>query len=610
MQIKRYRSFTVMYSYDFDTHDSEGQPRNPAPTVFSHVPTESEWREWRKAWITQKVITKSGDYFGIFHDKDLKNDGKLKPLHMHAVVMLKNPMSEDAFRRYFEVSRPENAEHTVSINGALRYLLHITDQAIADFKHIYGESDLFGHAQGFLDRDKQSLSVVYHSKIIDARNGRSGGKAATPKRVKAIANKLGGMLYRGEITLQEATQMYEKEFGDTGTVAFKNVEPALKKQWQAYLANKADDFRINGRRLVTDFITGQGGTGKSNIAEAIAYYADSSHSWHATTGPGKGKTSDITDGYAGEPQAVINELDGDAESFRALCALLDPYHFSKSSSRNKNTDYLVDRIHITTSTDLANWLIDSICQTKRYWAFGEKLRKLDLKPWELLQLTAQQGWLADDTQTIFDYLIKACSESNSDYSAVARELRVFEDDAWQLIRRLPYTLEVFTGSDLGIFKGRARLTKKQAIDSFTLSQRVKTVKPLDEITEYFNHHTFNKIPTGDILEANTHFLMLSEIDHLVKRSVAGSADGMKEIAERAQKYNLAWSEFPLFADSESNGQTSDAIVVLSKLDENLRRYNALAGFGIKDITSKEDCRRVGFYIAKAMGIYRQNKDAK
>ena len=201
-------------------------------------------------------------------------------------------------------------------------------------------------------------------------------------------------------------------------------------------------------------------------------------------------------------------------------------------------------------------------------------------------------------------MIKACSESNSDYSAVARELRVFEDDAWQLVRRLPYTLEVFSGSDLGVFKGRARLTKKQAIDSFTLSQRVKTVKPLDEITEYFNHHTFNKIPTGDILEANTHFLMLSEIDHLVKRSVAGSADGMKEIAERAQKYNLAWSEFPLFADCESDGQTSDAIVVLSKLDENLRRYNALAGFGIKDITIKEDCRRVGFYIAKAMGIYR------
>lgn len=610
MQIKRYRSFTVMYSYDFDTHDSEGQSRNPAPTVFSHVPAEKEWREWRKTWLTQKVNTKSGEYFGIFHDKDLKDDGKLKPLHMHAVVMLKNPMSEDAFRRYFEVSRPENAEHTVSINGALRYLLHITDQAIADFKHIYSESDLFGHAQGFLDRDKRSLSVVYHYKISDARNGRSGGKAATPKRVKALTNKLGGMLYRGEITMQEATELYEKEFGDTGTLPFKNVEPALKKQWQAYLSKKADEFRINGRHLVTDFITGQGGTGKSNLAEAIAYYADPSHSWHATTGPGKGKTSDITDGYAGEPQAIINELDGDAESFRALCALLDPYHFSKSSSRNQNTDYLVDRIHITTSTDLSNWLIDSICQTKRYWAFGEKLRKLNLMPWELLQLTAQQGWLADDTQTIFDYLIKACSESNSDYDTVAKELQVFQEDAWQLIRRLPYTLEVFSGSDLGIFKGRARLTKKQAIDSFTLSQRVKTVKPLDEITEYFNHHTFNKVPTGNILEANTRFLMLSETDHLVKRSVTGSADGMKEIAENAQKYNLAWSEFPLFADSESKGQTSDAIVVLSKLDETLRRYNSLVGFGIKDITSKEDCRRVGFYIAKAMGIYRQNKNEK
>lgn len=610
MQIKRYRSFTVMYSYDFDTHDSEGQPRNPAPTVFSHVPTEKEWREWRKTWLTQKVIAKSGEHFGIFHDKDLKDDGKLKPLHMHAVVMLKNPMSEDAFRRYFEVSRPENAEHTVSINGALRYLLHITDQAISDGKHIYSESDLFWHAQSFLDRDKRSLSVVYHYKISDARNGRSGGKAATPKRVKALTNKLGGMLYRGEITMQEATELYEKEFGDTGTLPFKNVEPALKKQWQAYLSKKADEFRINGRHLVTDFITGQGGTGKSNLAEAIAYYADPSHSWHATTGPGKGKTSDITDGYAGEPQAIINELDGDAESFRALCALLDPYHFSKSSSRNKNTDYLVDRIHITTSTNLSNWVIDNICQTQRYWAFGEKLRKLNLMPWELLQLTAQQGWLADDTQTIFDYLIKACSESNSDYDTVAKELQVFQEDAWQLIRRLPYTLEVFAGSDLGIFKGRARLTKKQAIDSFTLSQRVKTVKPLDEITDYFNHHKFNRIPTGNILEATTRFLMLSETDHLVKRSVTGSADGMKEIAENAQKYNLAWSEFPLFADSESKGQTSDAIVVLSKLDETLRRYNSLVGFGIKDITSKEDCRRVGFYIAKAMGIYRQNKNEK
>lgn len=613
MQIKRYRSFTIMYSYDFDTHDSAGQPRNPAPTVFKHVPTGDEWCKWREAWAKQKVRAKGSEFIGIFHDSDIKTNGKPKPLHMHAVIMLKNPMSEDAFRRYFEVSRPENAEHAVSINGALRYLLHITDQAIADGKHIYSESDLFGYLTGGLVNNKQTLSVVYHYKISDARNGNSGGKAATSKRVKAVASKLGGMLYRGEITMQDATELYEKEFGDTGTLPFKNVEPALKKQRQAYLAKKADDFRINGRHLVTDFITGQGGTGKSNLAEAIAYYADPSHSWHATTGPGKGKTSDITDGYSGEPQAVINELDGDAESFRTLCALLDPYHFSKSSSRNKNTDYLVDRIHITTSTNLSNWLIDSICQTKRYWAFGEKLRKLDLKPWELLQLTTQQCWLADNTQTIFDYLVKACSESGSDYDTVARELQVFQDDAWQLVRRIPYTLEVFSGSDLGIFKGRARLTKRQAIDSFTLSQRIKTVKPLDEITDYFNHHKFNKLPVGDDddLEANINFLMLSEeTNKLIKRSVTRSGDAIKDIVKRAQKYNLQWAEFPLFADAESKGKTSDAIVVLSKLDENLRKYNSVAGFGIKEITSKKDCRQVGHYIAKAMGIYRQGKSVK
>lgn len=611
MQIKRYRSFTIMYSYDFDTHDGAGQPRNPAPTAFTHVPNKEEWRKWREAWLTQKVYAKSGEYIGIFHDCDMKADGRTpKPLHMHAVVMLQNAMSEDAFRKYFDVSRPENAEHAVSINGALRYLLHITDQSIADGKHIYSESNLFGYIRGLV-RNQQSISMAYHSYITDARKGQSGGKVATSKRVKAVASRLGGMLYHGEITMQDATELYEKEFGATGTLPFKNVEPALKKQRQAYLAKKADDFRINGRHLVTDFITGKGGTGKSNLAEAIAYYADPSHSWHATTGPGKGKTSDITDGYSGEPQAVINELDGDAESFRTLCALLDPYHFSKSSSRNKNTDYLVDRIHITTSTNLSTWLIDNICQTQRYWSFGEKLKQLDLKQWELLQLTTQQYWLADGTQTIFDYLVKACSESGADYDAVAKELQVFQDDAWQLTRRLPYTVEVFSGSDLGIFKGRARLTKRQAIDSFTLSQRIKTVKPLDEITEYFNHHKFNKLPVGDDLEANINFLMLSEeTNKLIKRSVTRSGDAIKDIVKRAQKYNLQWAEFPLFADAESKGKTSDAIVVLSKLDENLRKYNSVAGFGIKEITSKKDCRQVGHYIAKAMGIYRQGKSVK
>ena len=136
--------------------------------VFDHVPTENEWKDWRNQQLNKLVSSKNGCYVAIFHDKDIRinNAGKkvLKPLHLHAVIFLKNAMTESAFRAIFKPSRPENAEPVNSIRSATRYILHMTEQAIEDGKYVYSESDLWGLVNG--STDLKDIRSFYHAKIL------------------------------------------------------------------------------------------------------------------------------------------------------------------------------------------------------------------------------------------------------------------------------------------------------------------------------------------------------------------------------------------------------------------------------------------------------------
>ena len=353
------RSFFIQWSQYYDTHDDDGNLRNPDPKYFKTAEEALDlktWLTWRKKWLNEKLVQelppkgqrqqgqRKGLHISICHYADLKKAIKKtakrekKPNHIHTYVYLSNAMEIEKARKFFEVSRKENCMPVKSVKSVLEYMLHITPQAIADHKHIYSEDELFGNFAS-----KQEMLDFFHQKIA----------SATVKDAKIddekLTNLTGWYIRNGKLTLNSARHIFDQAYEENSTIYFNRAKKALQTSFESYIDDKANDFKINGRNLTTLLVTGCGGTGKTVLANALAYNSNLLHNWHDVAPTGRRKTVDIADGWSGQDTAVLNEFDGDAESFRAFCAIFDPHNYTQVSSRNKNKQMLITRAFITTT---------------------------------------------------------------------------------------------------------------------------------------------------------------------------------------------------------------------------------------------------------------------
>lgn len=353
------RAFFVQYSQYYDTHDDDGNLRNPDPSYFKTIQDAldlEKWLDWRKKWLDEKLVQelpakgqrkqgqRKGLYIGICHYADLKKAIKKmkkrekKPNHIHAYAYLSNAIEVEKAREFFEVSRKQNCMAVKSVKSVLEYMLHITPQAIQDHKHIYSEDELFSNF-----KTKQEMLDFFHQKIA----------STTVKDAKIddekLTNLTGWYIRNGKLTLNSARHIFDQAYEEDSTIYFNRAKKALQTSFESYIDDKANDFKINGRNLTTLLITGRGGTGKTVLASALAYNSNILHDWHDVAPTGKRKTIDIADGWNGQDTAVFNEFDGDAESFRAFCAIFDPHNYTQVSSRNKNKQMLITRAFITTT---------------------------------------------------------------------------------------------------------------------------------------------------------------------------------------------------------------------------------------------------------------------
>ena len=353
------RSFFIQWSQYYDTHDDDGNLRNPDPKYFKTAEEALDlktWLTWRKKWLNEKLVQelppkgqrqqgqRKGLHISICHYADLKKEIKKtakrekKPNHIHTYVYLSNAMEIEKARKFFEVSRKENCMPVKSVKSVLEYMLHITPQAIADHKHIYSEDELFGNFAS-----KQEMLDFFHQKIA----------STTVKDAKIddekLTNLTGWYIRNGKLTLNSARHIFDQAYEENSTIYFNRAKKALQTSFESYIDDKANDFKINGRNLTTLLVTGRGGTGKTVLANALAYNSNLLHNWHDVAPTGRRKTVDIADGWSGQDTAVLNEFDGDAESFRAFCAIFDPHNYTQVSSRNKNKQMLITRAFITTT---------------------------------------------------------------------------------------------------------------------------------------------------------------------------------------------------------------------------------------------------------------------
>ena len=129
---ERVRPYTMQRNYAYESHDADGK--------FNGL-TEEQWKQQIcDEWTSDNL---KADYVCfIFHDKDKDDHGSPKPLHVHGCVYFKNPTSQSQAVELTGCSSDLNCKAINNKSQAYRYLLHITEQAIADEKHVYDEACL------------------------------------------------------------------------------------------------------------------------------------------------------------------------------------------------------------------------------------------------------------------------------------------------------------------------------------------------------------------------------------------------------------------------------------------------------------------------------------
>lgn len=151
-------NYALQRSYEYDSHDENHN--------FNGLTVEDWKKQILEDWSADTL--KANHVTIIFHTDDKDQQGVLKGLHAHGISNQKEKISQSAMMKRAKCSCMENCTPIKPENKfkAYRYLLHITEKAIADHKHIYSENELiFSVAE---DYDKPFGLTEYHN-MIDSK---------------------------------------------------------------------------------------------------------------------------------------------------------------------------------------------------------------------------------------------------------------------------------------------------------------------------------------------------------------------------------------------------------------------------------------------------------
>lgn len=347
---KRARTFFAQRSYHYDTHDENGN-------VTSNM-TADEWRESiKKAWQSTDAVWGAM----IFHDKDVLEDGNLKPLHAHVVVSYVNARSQDATAKALGISRDANIQKCKSIADATRYLTHISETAINDGKTLYPASDVivFGSAPiPYLELIKRSKGrSVVREEIDDTKRLTREDKLLIDYEWAKLSVKV----QEGEMSKENVKAYLLERFGDIkGQMAWLSKRSGFDEDFKEYMEKMHNHYSANARLLDTLYISGQGGIGKTQLATAISELLADDLGVHKVAVPGRGTTFDFAGGYHGETVTVANDLANGSFHCRQWCNIFDPLEYSPVNSRNYDKPWFARFCLITNSESIETFITKMI----------------------------------------------------------------------------------------------------------------------------------------------------------------------------------------------------------------------------------------------------------
>lgn len=335
---KRFRKYAIQRNYQFETHDENGN--------LVSDETESEWksrviREW-----TDLETLKALDIAYIFHDKDINDDGTSKGLHVHAVVTFKDSIPQSNAMKLSGCSSKQNCQGVKNKVGAYRYLIHITEKAINEGKHIYPVEEVVTLSA----RDK---ALIYRDAIKHKKTDEDE-KDAESAMIRCLSD-----VVQGNESVASIRRMYVE---DSFNVAWnlklwykqKSTYEQAEREW---LQSMQEWYQLHNRCLTNIYISGIGGVGKSTLGERLAASFADFRGVHKPASPGEKTTFDFAGDYHGELVTLFNEFTA-AFPVEQFLDIFDPIRATFVNSRNSDKIWFASYGIFTTSRSLEQFLWD------------------------------------------------------------------------------------------------------------------------------------------------------------------------------------------------------------------------------------------------------------
>lgn len=344
-KVVRARQFTVIRNYYYETHNEKHE-------VIDKI-SESDWR--KKILEDFKGLDASEKLL-IFHDRDVDEHGMPKNLHCHGILKYKNARTNTSIMKSFG-SRERDTIEIKNGSGAYRYLLHISEGAIKDEKHLYSIDELYAWENG-KELDDEAKRRLYSKRC-----------KAKEKKVEA-ANKqevlidISEKLESGEMSRDMVGDYLVEKLGRYGH--YVNLQ--TDSLWDTAMKMRADKrkwYKLkHGRRLSTMYFHGRGAAGKTQFAEGfIKYLARKDNYTNATeyysrASAAKDKdTFYMLDKYQSQPVLFMDDVPGRNLSYGSFNAAFTTSENSVPVvySRYGDKEFLADLCIITYSATIENY---------------------------------------------------------------------------------------------------------------------------------------------------------------------------------------------------------------------------------------------------------------
>ena len=341
---KQYRRFDLEYSYYYAVHDED-------KNLISDM-SESEWREdLTKYFNSLSEYDRFLEVVFAFHDSDINEDGTEKGLHVHAVVTLKNPTTQNGAFKFFNTSSKWNCQPCDSYVDSMRYLIHVAESAIEAMKTIYLPDIVQGWYRD-IDGNVNPMTVRAFQERMRRKKGKKARKEQKKVRDVCVSSIMNGVSISSDVRDIYVDDTYNVGLSPVDYLSDKRIIQAAASEW---LERITEFYQSHPCPKTTIYIVGEGGTGKTTLATAFANSVADIHGIHEVSSKGESTTFDFAGTYKGQRVSVFNELSASFPVEQFL-SVFDTLRAVPVSSRHIDKLYFANYVLLTTSVPLENFI--------------------------------------------------------------------------------------------------------------------------------------------------------------------------------------------------------------------------------------------------------------